>query len=481
MESEPGSLAKLLESILNSFIDLIGCDAGSIFALRPVAEGEPVLAFEAMITRSIKLRRVPDHLKNLRFKVDDTTLVGRTATHRKSHRISYTQEEGKTSPQVDRILNYSTQSILSAPLITPRGDLVGVVQLLNKVTNKESGEIGNFTDRDERLFMIIAGQAALAMENSMLLEAQEKLMEGFVNACVTAVEARDPVTSGHSTRVASFTVSLAEAVNRTDSGLLKSTRFSPTQIREIRYAAMLHDIGKISVKEQVLNKEKKLLPWELEIIRMRLKLMRAELRLKEQLNGARDKKLMEMIEGAWKIIANANEPTILPAEAGAILHELHAVQFSSVDGQTLAALTERERIKLSILKGSLTADERHEIEQHVTHSYGILKMVPWSRGLEFVPEIAYKHHEKIDGSGYPRGIQGGDIPIQARMLTICDIFDALSADDRPYKRSVPLETALDILAAEVREEKLDPDLFEIFLKARIFEQAERYRPTKKAA
>src|SRR3989338_9129820 len=131
MDSGPGSLPRLLESILNSFIDLIGCDAGSIYALRPIPEGERVLAFEEMITRSIKLREVPEHLKNLRFKVDDSTLVGRTATHRKSHRISFTQKEGKTSPQVDRILNYSTQSILSAPLVTPRGDLVGVVQLLN--------------------------------------------------------------------------------------------------------------------------------------------------------------------------------------------------------------------------------------------------------------------------------------------------------------------------------------------------------------
>jgi HD-GYP domain-containing protein (c-di-GMP phosphodiesterase class II) len=479
------NLPKLLHAILDSFIELCGCDGGSIYTVRrDAATGEETLSFAAMVTRSIKLQSVPEHLKALSFKFDDTSLVGRTATSRQIHKVSFAEqlkEKGSsTSKKVDSILHYVTRNILSAPLISPRGDLVGVCQLLNK--NPFGNEMHpEFDERDERLFSIVAAQAALAIENSMLLAEQEKLLEGFVNACVTAVEARDPTTSGHSKRVADYTVALTEAVNRVKAGPLREVKFSDHQIREIRFAAMLHDIGKISVKESVLMKEKKLLPHELEMIRMRLKLMRSNLKLHAQITGQADKELMERLEHAWRVICDANEPTVLPAEVSHLVQELQTLRVTADDGESFAALTREEGFKLSVLKGSLSPEERLEIERHVTNTYEILKMVPWSRGLEAVPEIAYRHHEKLDGSGYPCKCGADHIPLQSRMLTICDIYDALSADDRPYKKAVPIDKALDILKTEVGRGKLDANMYKLFVEARIFELGKSARRDEKKA
>lgn len=470
------NLPKLLNTILNSFIDLCGCDGGSIFT---VEKGGESLAFSAMVTRSMKLQTVPEHLKRLSFKFDESSLVGRTATSKRSHRVSYADQlkDKSTSSKVDSILHYVTRNILSAPLVTPRGDLVGVVQLLNK---NSYGEIKDpeFDERDERLFSIVAAQAALAIENSLLLEEQERLLEGFVDACVTAIEARDPTTSGHSTRVADYSVALTEAVNRTRTGPLRELYFNAAQVREVRFAAMLHDIGKISVKEAVLMKEKKLFPHELEVIRMRLKLMRANLKLHAQVSGKPQAEVLEKIEMAWHVIFDANQPTVLPAAVSQVIQELQKIEVLTDDGERLSALTREEGFKLAILKGSLTAEERIEIERHVTHTFEILKKVPWTQGLERVPEIAYRHHEKLDGTGYPGHIQEQEIPVQSRMMAIADIYDALTADDRPYKRALPVEKALDILQMEVAKRKLDANLYQVFLDARVYEAVIRSSGSK---
>lgn len=476
------NLPKLLNTILNSFIDLCGCDAGSIYTVDKGTQNEKTLAFAAMVTRSMKLQSVPDHLRRLAFKFDESSLVGKTATQKKSFRVSYADQikDHVVSDKVDNILHYVTRNILSAPLVTPRGDLVGVVQLLNKNPYAEAPS-PEFDERDERLFSIVAGQAALAIENSMLLEEQERLLEGFVNACVTAIEARDPTTYGHSTRVADYSVALTDAINRTQTGPLRELKFSTEQCREIRYAAMLHDIGKISVKEAVLMKEKKLFPWELDVIRMRLKLMRSNLMLHAKVSGTPQKEMLEKVEMAWKVISEANQPSVLPAQVSQVIQELQGFEVVTDEGEKLSALTREEGFKLAVLKGSLTAEERVEIERHVTHTYEILRMVPWSKGLENVPYIAYRHHEKMDGSGYPQHVKEPEIPVQSRLLAICDIYDALTADDRPYKKAVPIAKALDILKMDVGAAKLDANLFQVFLDAKVYEIGVPRRTEKKAA
>jgi HD-GYP domain-containing protein (c-di-GMP phosphodiesterase class II) len=469
-----GNLSSDLQSILHSFLDLIECDGGSIYTLEKNIQGEPVLVFKAMVTRSLGITRVPDALRSTVFRLDETSLVGMTGLKRCVYKEIYSGESGKdlsatraSRGVIDSLIHYHTRNILSAPLLTPRGDLVGVIQLVNKVGAAiEEG----FSDKDERLCGIVSGQASLAIENSTLLHEQEKILDGFVKACVTAIEARDPVTSGHSQRVCDLSLNLAGAVNRQRSGPLSIIHFSDVQLRELRYAAMLHDIGKISVKEDILKKEKKLYPWELALIEMRMKLMKSTYRLefegkKNSLELAR--KLKE-IDQAYQTILAANEPNLLPKEVSSGIVELTKLQVELDDGEVCCALHDHEKDRLCIQRGSLSLEERQEIEKHVSFTYEILKMVPWSRGLESVPQIAHRHHEKLDGTGYPLKVRGEEIPIQSRMLTICDIYDALTAKDRPYKAAVPVERALSILEDEVKQGKLDQVLFRLFVDAKTY-------------
>src|SRR5438093_11652929 len=374
-----GNLQKILDTTLESFVDLVGCDGGSVYTVRKNPDGEHILKFETMITRSINLRGVPEHLRSLEFRIDDSSVVGRTAAYKKPVLLS--QISGEVSRQVADILNYETRNIFSGPLITPRGDLVGVVQLLNKLPPADTpfdpqatSPLPNFNGKDERLFSVIAGQAALAIENSLLLDEQERLIEGFVNACVTAIEARDPVTCGHSMRVSNYTVRLAEAVNRTDRGPLRPLYFTPAQLRELRFAAMLHDIGKIGVKEEILVKEKKLFPHELELISTRLKLMRAQTMLRRHAEGRNYEAAMARIDSAWQRVVLANEPSASRLFVSEVVSDLRSLRVPLDSGEIVAALTHREADRLSISKGNLSAEERMEIEAHVNKTFDILKM-----------------------------------------------------------------------------------------------------------
>ncbi len=465
------NLTKDLNSILNSFVDLIGCDGGAIYTLESTPEGVPVLVFKAMVNRSVGIHAVPERLKAYVFKLDSESLVGKTGLEQKVFKENYAEglktADGNTAVHqltTDILLQYNTQNILSAPLLTPRGDLVGVVQLVNKIPT-ELQPNPEFSEQDERLCAIVSGQAALAIENSKLLIEQQSILDGFVNACVTAIEARDPVTSGHSQRVCDFTIHLAEKVNKVNQGELALIHFTETQLRELRYAAMLHDIGKISVKEDILKKEKKLFPWELELVEMRFKVMRASLRaqLADEKHEFELAKQLRDLDKAWQMILAANEPTVLPKEVSQTIVELTQLQVQYDEHQSFCALTHHEKDRLCIPRGSLSTEERIEIEKHVSFTYEILKMVPWSRGLENVPHIAHRHHEKLDGTGYPLRVPGPEIPIQSRMLTICDIFDALTSKDRPYKAAVPIERALKILEDEVNQGKLDGVLYKLFV------------------
>jgi HD-GYP domain-containing protein (c-di-GMP phosphodiesterase class II) len=463
------NLHKLLDSTLGSFLDLVQCDAGSVYTVRKDRDGNQTLIFEAMITRSIHLRGIPRHLGRIRFKIDESSIVGKTAVNRRPILLNLPEECG-VAPGVGEELRYTTRNIFSGPLITPRGDLVGVVQLLNKLPQDgsafdpvDSSPLPPFDERDERLFSIISGQAALAIENSLLLEEQEKLMEGIVNACVTAIEARDPITSGHSVRVADNSVDLAVAVNRTNSGPLGNVAFTPAQLRELRFASMLHDVGKIGVSERVLRKEKKLHPHELENIALRLRLMRTRLLALQQSEKKDYSGALHRIDGAWARIVAANEPTVVHHSTAELIDDLRSLSVPFDAGEILTVLTEDESRKLRITRGSLLEMERLEIESHVNKTFDILKMIPWSKGLEQVAEIAYKHHESLDGTGYPNRLTAESIPPQARIMTICDIYDALVTDDRPYKPSLPAERALDIIDSQVRTGQLDGNYFDIFV------------------
>jgi len=264
--------------------------------------------------------------------------------------------------------------------------------------------------------------------------------------------------------------------------------FTRDQLQEIRYASLLHDFGKVGVREKVLIKGKKLYVGELLLLRQRFSYIKRTLeaehlrsKLDQVMAGQASPELLlqmdrahekgaEEIEQMLRMVLQANEPTILEEESFRALLDLPNRTYTDGEGHRQPFLSMDEVAALSIRKGSLSEKERREIESHVTHTYKFLSKIPWTGEFRRVPEIAYAHHEKMDGTGYPRKLAAADIPVQSRMMTISDIFDALVAWDRPYKKSVPVERALDILRDEARCGKLDLQLLDVFVDAKVYER-----------
>ena len=311
----------------------------------------------------------------------------------------------------------------------------------------------------------------------------ERLFEGFVNASVTAIEARDPSTSGHSSRVADLTVGLAEAVNLTPNGPYGSLLFTPIQLREIRYASLLHDFGKVGVREQVLVKAKKIEGEHLDSLYQRLH-QRALESMRDgvldawskghaydhdavsALLGQQESEALRLME----LVRRSNEPTVLPQEVARELDLLQSLTYQHWSGSNRALLEQPDLDLLKIQKGSLSDDERDEIQSHVTHTYRFLSQIPWTAELAGVPGIAWAHHERLNGQGYPRQLKDPDIPVQSKLMAVSDVYDALTAADRPYKAAVSVERSLEILEQEAKVNLLDTEVLRIFIEARIFER-----------
>lgn len=315
----------------------------------------------------------------------------------------------------------------------------------------------------------------------------DAMFDGFVTAAVTAIEQRDPVTSGHSLRVARMTTGLAEVLPRSGVARFREAQFNERQMRELHYAALLHDFGKIGVRENVLVKSHKLTSEDYQAIHARISVETERLKrralaqqlvmLKSGMDSRQELQLIEQelqtklatLEVYWAAIQEANEPPeLVRKKPGKALKQ--AIGYSlSEEGMPL--LTAEEQRVLSIPRGSLTPEERREIEAHVVHTYNFLRRIPWPEDLAAIPEIAGAHHEKLDGSGYPRGRTDADIPFASRLMTVADIYDALTAADRPYKKSLPSERAFTVLEDEAKRGKLDNDLVRIFIDAKIYDRA----------
>jgi HD-GYP domain-containing protein (c-di-GMP phosphodiesterase class II) len=379
-----------------------------------------------------------------------------------------------------------------------KGEILGVLQLIN--CKREWGvrlltpadverEVRPFSKSDVRQALSLASQAAVAYENSKLYEDIETLFEGFVKAAVTAIEQRDPTTSGHSFRVSTLTTGLAEVVDRANAGSYASARFTREQMKEIRYAALLHDFGKVGVREEVLVKAKKLYPMQLSLVQHRFDYIKKELEARVSQNKLRSlleknrevalseiglieeehKRQLEELDDYLQFVLQVNEPTVMPEGKFDRLIEIARKNFVDPRGIERPYLTPDEVRLLSIPKGSLDPDERTQIESHVVHTFNFLSQIPWTKEIKNIPGIARAHHEKLNGSGYPYKMKSEQIPLQAKMMTISDIFDALSATDRPYKRAVPVDRALQILEYSVKDSEIDAELFKLFVEAKIYQ------------
>jgi HD-GYP domain-containing protein (c-di-GMP phosphodiesterase class II) len=384
--------------------------------------------------------------------------------------------------ETDARTGYTTRSMLCVPMRRADGEVVGLLLALNK--KGTDGQAGPFDTDDELMLEALGGQAAVAINNAVLHEEIGQLFEGFIRASVVAIESRDPSTSGHSERVATLSVGLAESLERESVGPYARTSFTREELKELRYAALLHDFGKVGVRENVLVKAEKLYPSELETVRTRFALIRRTLELEAErqkvlLLKSRPKELELEVELARidkeiglrltelydfeAFVTACNRPQLLAGGTYARLVEIS--QRSFLDGNNIPRpyLEPGEVESLRIERGSLSSEERREIESHVSHTYRFLAQIPWTKALKRVPEIAYAHHEKLNGTGYPRGLKAPAIPLQARMMTVADIYDALTAKDRPYKKAVPHGVALDILHHEANKGQLDAELLRIFI------------------
>ncbi len=397
-------------------------------------------------------------------------------------------EDPRFNRDWDTKTNYRTKSMLCVPMRDTHGEVTGVIQALNATD-------GAFDDEDVELLIALGGQAAQAIENAMLHEDINRLFEGFVQASVMAIESRDPTTAGHSGRVASLTVSLAEATEQTPGGPFKDLKFTTDQIQEIRYASLLHDFGKIGVREPVLVKAEKLYPHELEVLKQRFDLARKDRQMAsmvrrldaikmrgeraideiEQEENERLVREIKEVDDALDFVLQCNRPTVLAQGGFERLTGLAGLSYTDSRERPQMLLTPNDVQVLSIPRGSLSPTERREIESHVTHTFRFLSQIPWTKSLKRVPEIAYAHHEKLDGKGYPRAVASEQIPVQSKMMAISDIYDALTASDRPYKKAVPHDLALDILRKESESGQLDKELFKIFVEADVPRRALKSR------
>lgn len=516
VEKDPN---KLLRLILFLSKKITGADAGSIYLIEENEKGEKQLRFKFSHTFS---KDIP--IEEFVMPMNKKSIAGYVALTGKVLNLEDMYRLPEDSPfsfntSIDKIHQYRSKTMLAVPMRNHIDEIIGVIQLLNSkenlkgkrtVTGNEAFEIRlekpedfdnlvvQFDPRYEGLMEAVASQAAIALENNRMIKQIETQFEEFVKASVNAIESRDKATSGHSFRVAEICKEMALAINQEDQGVFRDTVFSSTAIKELEYAALLHDFGKVYIDLAIFMKGKKLFPKDFETLMMKMNYLYRVIELQYALCGrsrdddpeaaeikktvdgyrmAREQKL-ESIKKIRETVRSLNEPTVTDKSPEEILEsimgEISQVLCYDIDGNRIEVLDGPSRTNLAIKRGSLNEEERKEIESHVIHTYNFVSKIPWPPEFKNIPEIAAKHHEKIDGTGYPYGLKGKeDIPIQARMMAIADIYDALTASDRPYKKAIPKEVALKILNDEAKNNKIDADLLDIFVRYRIYDKVNR--------
>ena len=507
------NLTELLDLILTKSREITCSDAGSVY-LVDRSHSEPKLIFKVAQT---------DSLPHLSFQfasipLNPESLAGYVATTGESLNIpdAYALTDDvpyKFDRHFDLEFAYRTVSVLVLPMQNRDGETIGVLQLIDRKLNADLQITPDnalsitqpYSDWEQQIVRSLASQAAISIERNHLLESIEELFAGFITASVQVIESRDPTTAGHSERVAKLSVRLSQEVNSVESGILASIRFTDRQIQEIRYAALLHDFGKISIPESIVQKSQKLYPHQLTELSHRFNLLRRTWELAcaeqkfsyllnpplgsehqpgdncrhcgyiQQLEQDLQTKL-DRLQSYWELLNKLNQPNVIftPEFANKLdaivtdLQQLAQYTYRDFDGNYQPLLTPSEIEQLLIPRGSLTATERSIVESHVSHTYDFLRKIPWTKHLQDVPSIAGSHHEKLDGSGYPQGLTAAEIPVQSQIMTIADIYDALTASDRPYKQRLSLDRTLAILHQEAAAGKLNSHLLELFEQRQVY-------------
>jgi HD-GYP domain-containing protein (c-di-GMP phosphodiesterase class II) len=471
LEEEAGKLALMLEmcsalssekeldAVMQLIVDhttrIIGCERSSVFLLDKAKDELFSLVAQGL------------DVKELRFGAS-AGIAGFVARHAVGLNVPDAYLDPRFNPAVDKATGYRTVSILCLPLPDRKGEVLGVIQCLNK--KSAHGRPATFTTADEVVLSAVASQAAVFLDNTALRHQMDHLFESFVECISQAIEDRDPCTSGHTRRVMRYSMNLARAVHDSQEAPFDKVSYTRQRLRQLRYACLLHDVGKIGVREPILSKATRISAHNLEAVRARLSALgdrcRADMLLRACEQGLKPQDVM------------AREFAPLSAElaqAFALVEKVTGSGFlPDAELAALTALKERNWItaeefhNLSMRRGNLTPEEMKDMRSHVDKSWRMLSQIPWPAELKDVSEVAYLHHERNDGSGYPRKLTENQIHLDGQIMCIADIYDALTAADRPYKKAIPHEKAREILEEDMRQGRIMPELLRLFFGAQCF-------------
>ncbi len=496
--SKERDITRLLENILVAAKTITHADGGTLYRMTPDGQA---LRFEILRTDSLHIAMGgssgnPINFPNLPLHTaqghpNDSLVAAYAAIHNQTVNIADAYPEPNFdfsgTRQFDERTGYRSQSFLAVPMKDHEGDVIGVLQLIN-AKHPVSGAVVSFSSADQSLAESLASQAAIAITNRSLMTQLEELFESFINVINLAIDEKSHYTGGHCQRVPALTMMLAEAVNATQTGPLASFSMDDRDRYELKIAGLLHDCGKVTTPVHVVDKATKLhtLFDRIELIDTRFEVLkrdqeiaalRAQLALRDPKDTVAESKLWEQCQAQIDAM-NADRAFLRTANVGgeamkdADLQRVRDISTGRVwrnaEGQETEFLSANEIENLSIRAGTLTADERDTINYHIVATIKMLEQLPWPKHLKNVPEYAGGHHERMDGKGYPRGLTRDQMSVQARVMGIADIFEALTARDRPYKKGMSLSQAMGILHRFRTGGHIDPDLFDIFVNEGVY-------------
>jgi len=473
-------LPSLLELLVREVRRFTRADAGSLYfkvgnqLQFQVAQNDTLTAREVTAAGAFRPYPIP---------LDKTSIAGYVATTGEILNIPDVYQipaeaEFRFNPAFDERNDYQTRSMLALPMWNRENEIIGVLQLINALDEKES--VTGFDSDHVELVASLASQAAVAIQNARLIGAIHDVFAALVRYSASAIDARSPHTAGHSRRVATYSLRLARAVNDEQGGPFADIFFNDKELEELNYAAWLHDIGKIGVREELLDKVGRLGRVAIDLIANRFETIKLAIvyenhQKREQhgrapANPVTDtKRRLEEVDEDLEFIRRMNESKLITPEQIERLRLIQGKTFRDAQSQIRPYLTDEEARPLSMPEGNLTSEEYEEVRGHVLHTLNIINKIPFGKDLERIPLIAAAHHEKLDGSGYPLGLKAPDIMIQARILGVADVYDALTATDRPYRGAMPVEEALKILMREAETGKLDRDLVQLFVTKKLYD------------
>ncbi len=468
VEKESSNLYNMILTFLRK---ATGAEAGTLYLMSEDREKIYFVCSQNRLfdSRKIEKKEVPFNKKSL---VGFVCHTGETLNIPDAYKIPE-DAPYHFNKEIDIKMNYKTESIITVPMKTNSGEIIGAVQLLNKKKSPDA-KTEPFSKFDELVLKSLSTLAAVSVENNRLLIETETLLNNMIISSVKAIEQRDPATKGHSLRVSALLTALLTKID--ESGFYKDFKLDNATLRTAETAALLHDFGKVGVREKILMKEERFYPDQLEALKWRLRYIVASLSREDNKSEAKLKSIKKFIE----ILDELNKPAPQTEEQRTLISDIESLVFN-INGVEVPVLNDLEKSYLAIKAGTLNDEERNDMEKHVIYSYELLDSIEWPFELRNVPSVAASHHEKLDGSGYPYHKDASSLGIVERAMGIVDVYDALTAKDRPYKKAIPPEVALKIIKSEVDKGKLDSKIFDIFVqkKKEIDEEVDKKLKEKK--